>query len=180
MEDNLFELIQLKKQEAEITALLAVNEKTESFGLSLSYEEAKELVVMRNDSLKNTQRVEFGEGILPKLIYHFCDSQYITQDNYMQTLTDLQDIFYQFKNEAEDNLTDDELFTFMKEQFEEVCTGDLEYLAGTCLEKFTEAIRAGYRGYKQTGGSGEFSQFDEVTRWDRELYLEVLKEIFWD
>lgn len=180
MEDNLFELMQLKKQEALVNSLMAFNEKTESFGLSLSYEEAKELVAVRNDSLKSSQRVEFGESILPKLIYQFCDSQYITQDNYLQTLAELQDIFYQFKNEAEDNLTDDELFTFMKEQFEEVCTGDIEYLAGTCLDKFAEAIRAGYRGYKQTGGSGEFSQFDDVTRWDKDLYQQVLREIFWD
>ncbi|SHK09562.1 hypothetical protein SAMN02745136_01671 [Anaerocolumna jejuensis DSM 15929] len=180
MEDNLFELMQLKKQEEEIRSLVAVNEKTESFGLTLSYEDAKELVVMRNDSLKSSQRIEFGDGILQKLIFQFCDSQYINQDNYLQTLTDLQDIFYQFKNEAEDNLTDDELITFMKEQFEEVCTGDTEYLAGTCLEKFAEAVRAGYDGYKETGGHGEYGQFDDVVRWDKDLYLSVLKELFWD
>ncbi|MGN6713510.1 DUF6323 family protein, partial [Anaerocolumna jejuensis] len=82
MEDNLFELMQLKKQEEEIRSLVAVNEKTEGFGLTLSYEDAKELVVMRNDSLKSTQRVEFGNGILQKLIFQFCDSQYVNQDNY--------------------------------------------------------------------------------------------------
>lgn len=180
MEDNLFELMQQKKQEEEIRALVAVNEKTEEFGLTLSYEEARELVVRRNDSLKSSQRVEFGDSILNKLIYQFCDSQYINQDNYLQTLTDLQDVFYQFKNEAEDNLTDDELMTFMKEQFEEICTGDIDYLAGTCLEKFAEAVRAGYEGYMETGGHGEYGQFDDVVRWDKEIYLSVLKELFWE
>lgn len=180
MEDNLFELMQQKKQETEISALMAVNEKTEEFGLTLSHEDAKELVIGRNSSLKSSQRIEFGDGILQKLIYQFCDSQYINQDNYLQTLTELQDIFYLFKNEAEDNLTDDELLTFMKEQFEEICTGDLEYLAGTCLEKFAEAVRAGYEGYKESGGHGEYSQFDDVVRWDKDLYLAVLREIFWD
>lgn len=180
MEDNLFELMQQKKQEEEIGRLIATNKKTEGFGLALSYEEARELVVSRNDSLVSSKRVEFGDSILNKLIFQFCDSQYINQDNYLQTLTELQDIFFQFKNEAEDNLTDDELITFMKEQFEEVCTGDTDYLAGTCLEKFAEAVRAGYRDYMQTGGQGEFSQFDDVTRWDKDLYMQVLREIFWD
>lgn len=180
MEDNFFELMQQKKQETEIQALVSINEKTVHYGLTLSYEDARELVALRNDSLKSTQRVEFGDGILKSLIYQFCDSQYITQDNYMEIITELQDIFYQFKNEAEDNLNDDELITFMREQFEEICMGDTNYLASTCLEKFAEAVRAGYRGYMGTGGSGEYSQFDEVQRWDKELYLQVLKEIFWD
>lgn len=180
MEENLFALMEQKKREEEISVLVSTNEKTEKYGLSLTYEEARELVVRKNESLKGSQRLEFGDSILKKLIYEFCDSQYINQDNYIQILTDLADIFYQFKNEAEDNLTDDELITFMKEQFEEVCTGDLEYLAGTCLEKFAEAIRAGYEEYKNTGGHGEYSQFDDVVRWDRELYLSVLRELFWE
>ena len=50
-------------------------------------------------------------------------------------MEELQDIFYSFKNEAMDLLTDDELLTFMKEQFEEICMGDTEYLESTCLSK---------------------------------------------
>ena len=67
----------------------------------------------------------------------------------------------------------------MKEQFENVCFGDLDYLDGTCLEVFSQAVRAGYRGYRKTEGKGEYGQFDEVTRWDREIYLKTLKELFW-
>lgn len=74
-----------------------------------------------------------------------------------------------------DEITDDELLEFMKEQFEGVCCGDPDYLEGTCLDLFAQAIRAGYSGYQQSQGRGEFSQFDIVTRWDRELYLLALK-----
>ena len=74
----------------------------------------------------------------------------------------------------QDEITDDELITFMKEQYEEVCFGDLEYLEGTCLDIFAQAIRAGYQGYMETGGHGEFGQFDIATRWDRGLYLAAL------
>jgi hypothetical protein len=179
MEDNMFELMQMKKQEKEITSLISYNEKTEQFGLVLTNEEAKKLVISRNESLKKHQRVEFGTGILEKLIYYFCDSQYINQDDYAEILMELQDIFYRFKSEAEDLLTDDELMTFMKDQFESVCTGDTDYLADTCLERFAQAIRAGYTGYIGTGGHNEYEKFDEEQRWDKDLYLEVLTELFW-
>jgi hypothetical protein len=92
----------------------------------------------------------------------------------------LQEIFFLYKNEMEDEITDDELLHFMKEQFETICYGDLEYLEGTCLTGFAEAIRAGYRGYKESEGYGEYAQFDAVPRWDYNLYLETLKELFWE
>ena len=70
------------------------------------------------------------------------------------------------------------LFILMKEQFELICFGDLDYLEGTCLANFAQAIRAGYDGYKNSDGYGEYSKFDEVERWDYELYLETLKELW--
>ena len=55
----------------------------------------------------------------------------------------------------------------------------LDYLEETCLDIFAQAIRAGYQGYQRTDGKGEFHKFDIVPRWDRELYLEVLRELCW-
>lgn len=79
----------------------------------------------------------------------------------------------------QDEITDDELIQFMREQFETVCYGDLDYLEGTCLDIFAQAVRAGYRGYQKTQGHGEFEKFDIVQRWDKELYLETLRELCW-
>ena len=42
------------------------------------------------------------------------------------------------------------------------------------------AIRAGYRGFQKTEGRQEYEQFDEVQRWDYELYLEALKNLCWE
>ena len=55
----------------------------------------------------------------------------------------LQEIFYTFKNETLDEITDDELLEFMREQYEEKCCGDTEYLEGTFLSDFAQAIRSG-------------------------------------
>lgn len=163
--------------QTQIGKVLATNQYTEKYGLTLSEEDVQIMLAERKNTLKEQKRVEFGEGILPGLIYEFCDSYYINQDNYVETLVRIQEIFYLYKNEMLDELTDDELLHFMKEQFESVCYGDLDYLEGTCLEVFAQAVRNGYRGYKRTEGRGEYGQFDEVKRWDPQLYLEALKDL---
>ena len=70
--------------------------------------------------MREQQRVEFGESILPKLIDTFYDSPYISQSSYPDTCIRLQEIFYLYKNETMDEMTDDELLEFMKEQFDTV------------------------------------------------------------
>lgn len=171
--------LELLSGQNQIQTILDTNQKTEQFGLTLTQEDAKLLAEGRKESLTQQRRVEFGEGILPKIIYAFCDSAYISQDNYVDTMLRLQEIFYLYKNEMQDEITDDELLHFMREQFDEVCFGDVDYLEGTCLDIFAQAIRAGYRGYKESDGNGEFHKMDIVARWDYDLYLQVLQELCW-
>jgi len=154
------------------------NGYAERYGLTLSEEDMELLLSEKSRILKNEGRIEFGRSILPQIIQIFCDSSYISQDNYVETLIRLQEIFYEYKNEMHDEITDEELLTFMKEQFEEVCFGDLQYLEGTCLDIFAQAVRAGYGGFQETQGRGEFARFDIAKRWDRELYLLALSQRF--
>lgn len=180
MEKDFLGALLVKQKQEELFILSEMNRKTEKLGLVLKEEEMNALIECKNQSLKKCRRVEFGESILQALIYTFCDSQFIDSQNYLDSLERLQDIFYGFRNEAMDQLTDDEVLTFMKEQFETVCAGDFEYLETTCMEIFTKAVRAGYDGFKANGGRGEFAKFDDVTRWDKDLYQQVLKELCWE
>lgn len=169
--------LELMTKQTQIAQVLETNQYTERFGLTLSREDAELLAEGRVETLKKEQRVEFGQGILPKIIYAFCDSSYIGQEQYRDALLRLQEIFYLYKNEMMDELTDDELLEFMREQFDQVCYGDFEYLEGTCLDIFAQAVRAGYSDYIQSEGRGEFEKFDIVKRWDRGLYLAALEEM---
>ena len=171
--------MQILSGQNQLAKVIETNQVTEKFGLVLSEEDAKLLVNERSESLKEQKRIEYGESILPKIIYEFCDSDYISQRNYVETIGRLQDIFFLYKNEMMDEISDDELLHFMKEQFETVCYGDLEYLESTCLDVFAQAIRAGYQGYHVTEGKSEYGKFDLASRWDHEVYLEVLKELCW-
>lgn len=135
--------LELLNSSNRVAVIKAVDEYAGQFGLSLSEAEVGLLLSERKQSLKKQERVEFGEGILSRLIYAFCDSPYIYQDNFADTLGRLQEIFYLYKNESLDELTDDELIEFMKREFDGICQGSLDHLEDTSLEKFARAIRFG-------------------------------------
>ncbi|WP_343208662.1 DUF6323 family protein [Anaerolentibacter hominis] len=177
--------VMLAGQKQELERVIDCNGKTERFGLSLTPEDAAQLMEARKNSLKSCERVEFGSCILPDLITAFCDSSYLRQDNYRDTLEALQEIFYMYKNETADELTDSELLLFMRQQFDDICFGDLEYLRTTCLERFARAIRAGYQTemhkkardeYEMHPAGNEYNRFAEEAGWDYELYSQMLKD----
>lgn len=178
MEYEIFQKLQALQARKEQLKILSCNEATQEFGLSLTDDEAGQLMECRNETLREQKRVEIGESVLPKLIMVFCDSPYLEQDGYAEALMELQDVFFLFKNESMDEVTDDELLEFMREQFDDVCYGSAEYLSSTCLERFSRAVRAGYRGYQRSQGKGEYTQFSQEMRWDRELYWEAMSELF--
>lgn len=135
------EMLELLSDKYQLQKVMDTNLKTKKYGLVLTAEDAKILVERRKEDLKEQQRIEFGEGILPKLIFTFCDSPYIYQDNYVDTIIRLQEIFYSYKNEVMNELTDDELLDFMKNAFDGECKGSLEYLEETALEQYARNVR---------------------------------------
>lgn len=84
---------------------------------------------------------------MKKLLFELCDSPYLEQEQLAETLAALQEIFYLYKNESLEELTDEELLSYMKEKFDGECRGDLEYLSGTVLEEFARTVRKGTRKY---------------------------------
>ena len=176
MDNNWLELLSDTNQ---LATVMDTNQYTEQFGLTLSEQDAQLILDNRKAALRTQQRIEFGESIVPKIIREFCDSSYIDQNTYAETIMRLQEIFYLYKNEMNDEITDDELLHLMRKQYDELCFGDLEYLESTCLAAFAQAVRAGYRGYTGTDGYGEYDKFDLQERWSYEMYLEALEELCW-
>ena len=114
---------------------------TARFGLTLTEQEMKTLAVVRESALRDTGRVEFGGGILKKLAETFCDSPFITREAWADTLAELQDDFYYFKNDSDDRLSDDELIEMMKRVFDGPAQGSLDYLSGTSLPELCRRAR---------------------------------------
>lgn len=105
------------------------NQISEKFGLSLSEEQMELVIQNRFETLKRTGRIEFGQGVIEKIVVAFCDSPYIEQEEYADLLMELQEIFYMLKKETFEQLTDDELIDAMVLVFD-ASGGSLEHLRG--------------------------------------------------
>ena len=132
--------------EGQVQALLALNETTAAYGLILSADEVREIVAARAESLHDSARIEFGEGIAAKLVLAFADSPYLTQDNYARTIADLLVMFDTFKNELHDTYNDRELLTFMRNAFDGECAGSTELLEQDVFPRLLTGARSG--GYR--------------------------------
>ena len=89
----------LLKGQNQLSNVIKTNETTEQFGLSLTEQDAKLILAERKNALAEQKRIEFGEGIATKIYYEFCDSEYIHQSNYVETIIRLQEIFYLYKKD---------------------------------------------------------------------------------
>lgn len=142
---SLFESNLLEKQA--FNDIFNCNELTAEYGLMLNEEGIKEIIKTRNVALEKSGRIEFNGQIINKIITTFCDSPYISQYNYNDTINELVEIFYNYKNETLDYIGDDELIEIMKDYFDNYCQGSLELLEGKVLYKIADNIRNGVKDY---------------------------------
>ena len=129
---SMFSAVSARALQAE---LADCNRLTEAQGLTLTEGDMRALSRRREEALRDTGRVEFTGGIFRKLAYAFCDSAYITPANYADTLSELVALFYAFKSDIEDEMTDDELIEAMRRIFDGRAQGDLTYLADITLSQ---------------------------------------------
>lgn len=149
-------------QKQAVAEIVSCNNLTMKFGLILSHQDAIDLVETRTHSLMSNGRIEFGGGVIDKIIREFCDSPYISMHNYVETLHELIEIFYTYKNEALDLISDDELISFMGKAFNGVCQGSLELLSGRELYKMARNLRYGYApDYCEDGQDEEEEDVDD-------------------
>jgi len=122
--------LSLQKAQAIAAAeeLRQCNVLSERYGLSLNEAQIAALVNAQTDALRQTGRIALNGGVLPRLIYAFCDSPFIERWDYCNTLIAMQDLFYAFKNELGGALSDDELIAAMERLFNGRAQGSLSYL----------------------------------------------------
>ena len=119
--------------------LAACNRLSAPYGLTLSTQQLQTLTERRFAALQATGRVELGGGILPALIAAFCNSPYLAPATYEADLVALQEMFYTFKTDCRERLSDDELLHAMRLLFDARAQGSLEYLAGATPELLADA-----------------------------------------
>jgi hypothetical protein len=146
-----------------VNELVECNQMTLHYGLMLLPSEAVELVQARDEALARSGRIEFGGGMLKKLIEKFCSSPYLNRQDYLETLGELTEIFYYFKNESLDGISDDELISLMKECFDSRCGGSIELLQGREMERIARNVR--YGDAADTGSGLEYDEDSGGEEW---------------
>lgn len=131
-------------QKHAVDEVISCNDYTEPFGLVLTEAQAMELAETRYRSLRSHGRIEFGGGVIDKMIKAFCDSPYLNKQNYAEVIHELIEIFYGYKNETMDLISDDELIEFMKSAFDGSCQGSLELLSERELYRLAKSLRFGF------------------------------------
>lgn len=111
-----------------VSDILSVNSTTVQTGLVFTPRQALALLQARDRALMDSGRMEFGSGIVKKLILAFYDSLFFQNGQAVDTLESLLEIFYHMKNETFDTLCDDELIDFLRERFDGECQGSMDLL----------------------------------------------------
>ena len=123
--------------------ILALNEFSSEYGLTLSAEEAKELSVTRTTALKDNDRIEIGSGIVPEIIKKFCTSRYVNKENYTYILNQVTYLFYYIKTETDDGISDTDLINELFNRFELWCLGSIDSLMTREAEKIIRMVNSG-------------------------------------
>jgi hypothetical protein len=166
-----------------VAEIIRCNQITSRFGLVLKESDATELAVTRSEVLEKLGRIEFAGGTVSKLILEFCDSPYLIQSNYAETLHELIETFYYFKNETLDEIDDDELIALMKKSFDESCRGSVDLLQTRDMEILARRVRFGLADRDDLGEDTEgiFEEDPEETEeYESEEYGDYMIEDFED
>jgi len=121
--------------------LESCNKVTQRYGITLSPADIQALVVGRVDALQETERVEFGRGVAKDLVLAFSSSAYVAQSSFVQTVLELQDLFYLFKNESDEQIPDDDLIATIRSLYDDVAQGDMQRLTEALFDGLGRHLR---------------------------------------
>lgn len=124
--------------EEKVTDILKCNDVSSRYGIKLNESDAKELIAIRQETIKDVGLIEFRSSIVEEVILAFCDSQFITKYDYLEVLSQLVEIFYYYRLEVNELMSDEDIIKYMKLAFEGPCQGSLDYLSDHQLWKLLD------------------------------------------
>lgn len=139
--------------------LMELNKTTEEYGIVLSGKDCAEIAEFRTAALAENERIEIGIGAVKRIIEEFCESGYVSQKNFKETVEGLLECFYTIKSETDDKVSDDEAMEFLKYLFETEAGGDINKLYDS--EAFDIFIsrqsgsKKGWADYREAGEETE-------------------------
>lgn len=115
--------------------------------LPLTQTQRAMLAQREREAISRCGRMDFSGGILPRLCEAFADSPCIQSAELAETLAELTELFYAFKNLTHDALSDEELLGAMVRLFDSPAQGSLTALSDVSERTLERAARdPAYRG----------------------------------
>lgn len=122
--------------------------------LPLTQTQRAMLAQREREALSRCGRMDFSGGILPRLCEAFADSPCIQSAELAETLAELTELFYAFKNLTHDALSDEELLGAMVRLFDGPAQGSLTALSDVSERTLERAARdPAYRGSLSDDGA---------------------------
>lgn len=140
MNDLILNNLLIKNDKLIVNDILKLNLVTEKYGLILTKDDVQKIIKNKKEILNDMKRIEIRDVIIQKIILNFYDSSYIDKYNYADTVSEIIRVFYIYREEFENILTDDEIIKHMKDGFEGICAGSVLLLETNYLSKLKENI----------------------------------------
>ena len=110
-----------------------------SYGLTLTEEDVRQITRNTKETLKKTGRIETCTDSLEKIIAFLYSSPYTQKDYYVEVISDMEEIFYFFKNQVLDLLSDDEIIEILEKAYNEK-SGEILQVQGF-VEEYTKEFK---------------------------------------
>lgn len=163
---NDFYALQSSKNEELASEVMVLNDMSGEYGLNLTKYQAAELINTRNKALLENNRLETELGAVKKIIQRFCSSTYITKDNYGEVLNELLELFYHYKTEMCDRISDAELIDIMYDFFENKFHGSIELMEDGIFQLSTNLNKKTYAEDNDDYMEQEVLTDDDYYIWD--------------
>ena len=137
MENNILKFTMNELQDFSSEKLMRLNEESINYGLVLTEEDVQQITKNTKETLKKTGRIETSTDSLEKKISFLYSSPYTQKDDYVEVISDMEEIFYYFKNQVSDLLSDDEIIEILKKTYNEK-SGEIFQIQGFVEEYTTE------------------------------------------
>lgn len=105
-----------------------VNDRLAAGDLFVTHEESRQLARRRAESLAATDRVEFGTPAVVGIAEAVATSPHLEQKELLETLSDLQETFYELRADLEVDVPDTEILEALRSCFD-ACGGDASEVA---------------------------------------------------
>ncbi len=131
-------------REKNVSELMELNDTLIQHGMTITLDEAKELVLKREKSLSENGRVEIGLGALGKIAQIFAGSRYIQRNDFAYEIEQIADLFYFIKTEIKDTVSDIKLINSLFYLYENKCGGSFSLLSGYYTDKIIRYYNTGH------------------------------------